>query len=250
MRRATAILGLMHLVGNALILWLGYYWLGVGESTMARLAWSAVVALLVMCSALWLHGSALVYFRSGQAELSGSLRTALRNLAPLFLLAVAVLVVYALLGLWRGYSSHPAFNIASYITLKLRKPLKPASVQRVFDGILWLVRWLVVPALALPLASNLAYKGWRGIRGVSWRLSGSWLYWIEVLALLVCGVWLPLKLVTWVPRFSAFGTQMVSFLVRLLIGYLLFTGCWLLLEFSSSGSVAQLPWSRKQVRSS
>ena len=250
MRRPTAILCLMHLAGNALILWLGYYWLGVGESTAGRLAWSALVAALILVSTLWLHASAMVYFRPGGVSLSGALQTALRNIAPLFVLAIVVLVVYGLLSWWRDYSSQPAFKIASYITLKLRKPLKPATVQSGFNGILWLVRWLIVPAFTLPLAANIAYKGWRGVRGVAWRLSASWVYWAEILVLLVCGVWLPLKLVKWVPQFSSFGTQMLSFLLRLVMGYLLFTACWLLLEFCSSGGRAQLPWSRRQVRSS
>src|SRR5438128_462030 len=34
MTRATQILCLMYFAGNALLLWLAYYWLGVGESTI------------------------------------------------------------------------------------------------------------------------------------------------------------------------------------------------------------------------
>ena len=32
---------LLHLVINALLLWVAYEWLGVGESTRMRLLWSA-----------------------------------------------------------------------------------------------------------------------------------------------------------------------------------------------------------------
>jgi hypothetical protein len=79
----------------------------------------------------------------------------------------------------------------------------------------------------LPLATNVANKGWRGYRA---KVPRNWVYWTEVVALLVCGIWLPLKLLVWVPGFTSFGMQMTSFVFRLLIAYLLFVASWLLLE--------------------
>jgi len=241
MTRATRILWLMHFVGNALLLWLAYYWLGVGESTIGRLVWSAVLAVVVLGAALWLHGSGLVFFRSDRIALSPALRTALRNLLPLFVLAIVALFVYGLLSWWRDYSTQPAFKIASYLTLKSRKPVKPATIQSIFNAILWLVRWAVIPVLLLPLAANVANKGWRGYGSEAWRLSRRWLYWIQVVTLLVAGIWLPLKLINWVPHFDSFSMQMASFLFRLLIAYLLFVTACLLLELVSSGVPVVVP---------
>ena len=48
---------MLHLVANALLLWLGYEWLGVGESTALRLAWSALDALAILALVCWLHGA-------------------------------------------------------------------------------------------------------------------------------------------------------------------------------------------------
>jgi hypothetical protein len=231
MTRATSVFCLMHFVGNALLLWLAYNWLGVGESTMGRLLWSACLALLITVAALWLHGSGFVFFRTDRSALLPALGTALRNLLPLFALAVVVLILYGLLAWWRDYSAQSAFKIASYLTLKLRKPVKPASVQAIFNGVLWIVRWVILPVLLLPLAANMANKGWRGYRS---RFPRYWLYWIEVVVLLLCGIWAPLKLIAWVPAFSSFGVQMTSFLFRLLIAYLLFVAAWLLLELFTS----------------
>lgn len=227
MTRATRILCLIHFVGNALLLWLAYYWLGVGESTIGRLVWSALLGILIGVTAVWLHGSSFAFFRTDRSALKPALHTALRNLLPLFMLAVVVVIVYGLLSWWRDYSAQPAFKIASYLTLKLRKPLKPASVLAVFNGVLWIVRWVILPVVLLPLAANVANNGWRGYRPAFPRY---WLYWIEVVALLLCGIWLPLKLITWVPTFTSFGMQMTSFLFRLFIGYLLFVAALLLLE--------------------
>jgi hypothetical protein len=83
--RRSAPLAIIHLVGNALILWLGYYWLGISESDGAHLAWSALVLVLFVVSALWLHGTALAMF---DRELGPDFPTAVRSvgahLIPLF----------------------------------------------------------------------------------------------------------------------------------------------------------------------
>ncbi|MBV9038542.1 MAG: hypothetical protein JO182_28905, partial [Acidobacteriaceae bacterium] len=84
MKRATVSLWLLHLIGNALLLWLGYYWLGVGESDTAHLLGSAAIVLGGVCVALFLHGTALVYFdRDGERSLAHAMGTAARNLLPL-----------------------------------------------------------------------------------------------------------------------------------------------------------------------
>ena len=63
MSAATRKLCLLHLAANALLLWLGYEWLGVAESTRLRLALSAVDALAILALVCWLHGATFAYFR-------------------------------------------------------------------------------------------------------------------------------------------------------------------------------------------
>src|ERR1700685_3707125 len=97
MNRSTASLAALHLVGNALLLWLGYYWLGLGESDAAHLAWNAIVIVLFTLGALWLHGTALVLFnRETETRFAAAARIALRHLAPLFVIAAGAAVVYLL----------------------------------------------------------------------------------------------------------------------------------------------------------
>ena len=48
MRTSLAKLALTHALANALLLWLGYYWLGLGEGRAAALSWSALVALALV----------------------------------------------------------------------------------------------------------------------------------------------------------------------------------------------------------
>jgi hypothetical protein len=218
----------IHVLANAALLWLGYYWLGVSESRTATLMWSAFVALMLGCLTCWLHGATFASFRG--APLAEAFRQALRHLLPVLLVALAAAVLYGMLESWAAYSRHPAFQIASYLTLKLRKPVKPASVLGVFDGGLWLVRWMVLPVFLLPLVSGVAGRGWMGFGEIA-RYGRAWRYWIAVPILLVCAFWLPFRILGWTPHLHGFTMEMVSFAARLLAAYLLFTGAWLLLAF-------------------
>ena len=65
MSTAARKLFLLHLVTDALLLWLGYEWLGVGESTRLRLVWSALDALAILALVCWFHGATLVFFHTG-----------------------------------------------------------------------------------------------------------------------------------------------------------------------------------------
>jgi len=217
--RSLAPLAAAHLVGNALLLWLGYYWLGLGETRAATLLWSALVALLLLTLACWLHGATFVYFSLKV------LRLPLRRLATLVLSAIVLLAIYAALAQWSAYSSQPAFKIASYLTMTFRKPVKPTTVLHVFNFVLWLVRWMVVPVLALRILCDIATR----------QHPRRWWLWIATPVLLLCALWLPLKLMGWMPHAGSFAMEMFSFVVRLLVAYLLFVGAWLVLVFLTSG---------------
>jgi hypothetical protein len=232
---------LLHFVGNGLLLWLGYYWLGIGESDGAHLAWSALVLLFFICSVLWLHGTAFARFRpDANLSLAQAAGRAARNLAPLFVLGIAALIIYALLAWWHDSFGHVAFVAGSYATMRLRKPVPPTSVERGFHVFIWILRWLVVPVLLLPLASAIAIRGWDAWRWSALRPGRRVVYWIEVCALLVVAIWVPLKLVAWVPAAVGFNTQMISFLARLGAGYLLFVCALLAVEFLTSSGRPRL----------
>lgn len=241
MNRSKALLVALHLIGNALLLWLGYYWLGTAESDAAHLAWSVLVIVGFMAAALWLHGTALVLFhRETEKRFATAARTALWHLAPLFLIGIATLGIYSLLAWWHDSFGHKAFVIGSYATMRLRKPVAPARVLHWFDVVIWLLQWMIAPALLFRLAASVALRGWAGFR-FPWpvpRVRG--FYWVAVCALLLCAIWVPVKLISWVPHIAEFGLQVVSFLSRLGLGYLLFAGALLVLEFLTSSGRPRL----------
>ena len=232
-----------------MLLWLGYYWLGLGEESAGVLLWSLLVAAAMALGACWLHGAA---FALWAAPSDRPFRLALRNLAPIVAAAVAVTALYLLLALWAGYSPQPAFRIASWLTLALRKPVKPATVLAVFNAALWVVRWAVLPALLLPRFASVAARGWRGFCGAGASACQpapshplmerlEWLFRDKLLGrllaapvLLLCAFRLPFLLMAWVPSVGGFWLEMLSFTVRCAAAYLLFVGAWLLLVFLTS----------------
>ena len=234
-RREGMRLFAIQVAGNAVVLGLAYYWLGIGESRAVTLAWSAVLALVILCLACCLHGGTLVFFRAGEPRsLSAAFRTTLRHMAPVLAAVVLVAAVYWLLAQWAAYSSTPALRIASWCTLKLRKPIKPATVLRVFSFVLGLIRWMVIPVYVLPMFSGIAARGWRGF-GEFGRLRRSRLYWIAAPLLLLCALALPCQLVAWVPHVPSFTLEMLSFMVRAAVSYLLFITGWMFLASLTSG---------------
>lgn len=232
MTHSTRILAAIHLAANALLLWLGYYWLGIGESRTASLLWSAVVATVLVCLTCYLHGATFAYFVGQILDLPTAFRAALRNLPAILAAVVLVLLLYFLLSRWSDYSTQPAFDISSWLTSKFRRPFRPNSVFRIFRAVTWLVRWVVLPVILLPWVAAVSSQGWRGFRH---RISKSRRYWLEAPVLLLCALWVPFLLLGWVPYTGKFGIEMVSFVIRQLVAYLLFVAAWLLLAFLTSG---------------
>jgi hypothetical protein len=229
---------LMQLVGNAVVLWLGYYWLGIGESRPATLAWSAFVALAILCLTCWIHGSAFAFFAQPKAGVRGAASRAFRRLLPLVALAIVIAAVYMLLDSLVGYGHTAAFKTASWLTLTVRRPVKPATVIRLVDAVFWFVRWMVLPVLLLPL--------WA--RPVVSPTPRSRLYWALTPVLLICAFWIPFQLLGWTPSVSSFGLEMTSFVVRAAAAYLLFVAGWLSLIFLTSAGRPALS-QRKTVAS-
>jgi hypothetical protein len=234
MNRALLALGALHLTGDAFILWLGYVWLGMGESSTLRLLFSALVIVLFVCSGVWLHGLALVHFdANADSSLRSASQIALRHVPQLLVLVFIACVVYALLAWLYGALGGLAFTIGSYLTMLFRKPVPPEKVLAVFHGIIWLLGWLVVPALLMPIAARVAVEGWRGFRFS--HQSKRAVYWLQVFLLLLAAIWLPMKLLAWIPGMPNFAAEMASFLIRLAIAYLLFSVLLLVLEWRTAG---------------
>jgi hypothetical protein len=234
MSGTTRLFCLIQLVANGLLLWLAYEWLTISESTMTRLVWSGAAALLIVAASSLLHGATFASFRKDAQPGAGpSFRTAIRHLLPLLLMVLAAVAIYAFLAWWAGYSATPAAKLASWLTLKFRKPVRPAAVSQCLNVVLWMVRWVLLPVDLLPLFSGVASRGWRGFNEFGWRRY-SRLYRLGVPLLVLCGLWLPFRLLNWVPHIDGFTMQMASFAARTVAAYLLFVSAAMVLAFLTS----------------
>ncbi len=230
---------LVHFVVNAVALGAGYYWLGLSDSRGSTLAWSALLALLLLLTGCAAYGASLAYFGMGQSKTVGrAWKSALRNVLPLAAAAVGIAVLYWLLSLWQDFSKEPAFQLASFLTLTLRKPVKPESVLKAFDAVLFLIRWVALPVPLLPMLAAIALDGWSGFAPV--RSSGkprrggkNWWYWLAAPLLLLAALLAPFAILDWKPKMANFSMEMVSFSLRAAAAYLLFAGGWLLLAFAT-----------------
>jgi hypothetical protein len=226
MRSQLFVLCALHLLGNALI----------PESNAAHLVWSAFIVLLFICSVLWLHGTAFAWFgRRPESNLRPSFVRALRHLPALFVLAIISILFYILVSWFKGTLGQPAFQLASWLTLTLRNPLPPARVLGVFHGIVWLIQWLVLPALLLPVSAAVSNEGFAGFQ----RFARKPRFWqsLGIFFLVIGAVWLPMKLLAWIPKMPSFSAEMASFLLRGGFAYLLFAGLLLVLEKVTSTGI-------------
>ena len=236
MRAATIRLWLLHLVANAVVIGGVYLWLGIGDATGLQLTATAVFGLLLIAFTVWLHGIVFAHFREPELPLSNAYGTALRRLPPLILLTLVVLALYWLLGwLFDQYGYSRSVAVASWLTLHLRRPVRPATILWIATAKLRVWEWLIIPVIFLPIAAGVTERGWRGFGGKSWAMLRHWWFWVLCPVLLLLAIYVPWKLINWVPYQGKLGVEMTSFLLRWLIGWLLFVTAWFALVALACG---------------
>jgi hypothetical protein len=221
MKRLLAI----QLPGNALALWLAYHWLSIGEARTGLLLWSAAVALFTAALFVWMHGAGLAWSRDPDGS---PLTAVLRRLPALLLAALVVLALYIALAALQDALRGPAFRTSSWLTLRLRKPIKPATVLSIVAGIFWAIRWAALPIALLPRLRGAAALGFSGLRRV--KTKATWPELMLTPVLLLVALWLPFRVLAWRPIMSSFGLEMASFAIRAAAAYLLFVVGLLTLE--------------------
>jgi hypothetical protein len=196
MRRTVAIQAVGYLVLLALV----YGWLGIADRSTWQVLFSGLLGLAILFGAVWLIASALA------AE-----PLSLRRL-PQFLIWIAAAAAVITCSVWlAGYRPRVGLSVASHLTLWFRRPVKPQPMGTLYLGLLWIAGAAGVLAL-LPLAVN-ARPTLR--------------YWLSAGVLVFAGVWLPVLLVGWVPKFQSFAAQTASLIVRFALAYTIALAAWL-----------------------
>ena len=222
-------LWLIQAAGNALLFWCAFTWLGIRDAKTWQLIATAVFGLLILVPWLWLQDGTLVYCGDRSQGLWTAFRKSLKTLA----LFSAIVMVFVALCWALGKLDEPltkaGARTASWLTFHLRKPIKPATWIRSYLAVLWGVRWIVLPALMLPVAASAARNGVRGM----WR-RGRKVLWLEYLVAFVVGFYIPSVLMGWVPGLTGSTAQVVSFVLRFGFAYVLIITAWLAMTFFSA----------------
>jgi hypothetical protein len=226
----TIRLWVLHVIANAFLVFGVYAWLSIGDADAAQLTGTVIYGIAIAFLAVWLHAGTFRYF--GADVRDSRLRIAFWNvlpaLAPFALVCIVAALVYALFSRAGGQSPDTAATMASWLTLKLRHPVKPVVIARVLFWILRIVEWFGAPLLFLPLASAAALRGWPGLaRNPLGMLSRR--YALLCPALLLAAFFVPGLIANWVPGLHGVTLQTVSAVVRFAIAWLILITAWLAL---------------------
>jgi hypothetical protein len=124
-------------------------------------------------------------------------------------LSAAVILVLQL----RGRLEPPSNWIASALTFRLRRPVRPAVISGMLSVLVGVLAFIVIPLALLQF----------------WKRQWSWKYLLLYGVLFLAGAYLPYQLIWWVPKFSGLYGQAVSMAVRFSIAYVLAVTAWLVL---------------------
>ena len=225
----TIRLWLLHLVANAFLLFGIYAWLSIGDADAAQLAGTVIYGIVIAFLAVWLHAGTFRYFGDPH---DNRLRIAFWNvlpaLAPFALVCVAAALVYALFSRAGDQTADTGASIASWLTLKLRHPVKPVVIARVLLWIVRIVEWFAAPLVFVTLACSTAQRGWRGfVRSPLAILRRR--YTLLCPALLLAAFFVPHLIANWVPGLHGMTLQTVSAVVRFAVAWLILITAWLAL---------------------
>ncbi len=223
-------LWLLNLVANAAALAAWYYWLLIPDARGWQVAWSAVLALVVIFLVVWLRAGTLAWFRVAEfrngSAIGVAFRRGLRHMIPLAIwFAIGAAIAWLVLSVGDYI---PQFSV--WIRQKVNAGPAPRNVMHGTDWLFFVLLWIVLPAVWLPVATTIAACGFSGARiGRSFRVLRRPLYWVLLCILIGLGVWVPYKLVTWIPELSTLRGQAWSAGLRFAAAYIVLITAFVLL---------------------
>ena len=215
-------LWLLNFVANAALLVAAYFWLLIPEARGWQVAGSALLAVVVVVLVLWLRAGTLAWFRIAEFRKQGTVWRAYRHAirhVPALGIWVLVFVAVAWM-LWSLHGYVPQFAV--WIRQKLGDGPSPRNIMNDLNWLLLLLVGFVMPALWVPIATTVSAVGFQPEHIV--RSRRAWkrpLYWLYFCLLLGVGIYVPYKLVWWIPDLQTFRQQSWSMGLRFLLAYVI-----------------------------
>jgi hypothetical protein len=222
-------LWLIQAVGNLLLFWWAFTWLGLRDSKTTQLVETAIFGLLILLPWLWLQDGTFAYCGDRSQGLWGAFRKGAKTLAIFTVVAIVFALFFWALGKLADPLTTAGQRTASWLTFHVRKPIKPDSWVKAYLALLWGVRWIVLPVLLLPVAAGAAMEGTRGL-----RRKARVVFCLQYLGALLIGFYVPSVLLHWVPKMTETTAQVISFTLRFGLAYVLMITAWLAVAFFSS----------------
>lgn len=244
-------LWLAEFFGNPLLAALALLWLQLPETAGGLIA-TVVLGLVIGVGFLALAGATLAWFADHHAgetpTLRGSFGKGLRNFWLLAVWGCLLLAACYFVEWLEGYRYQFPTYLRSELPMWLRAHVTEAQLLWLFLFVLAALFWVVMPAVWLPPAAQLAARGFRGFGREGfrawWGSLKRWQYWLIVTLAAVLGVWVPSLLLGLRPQETvnqppaSLGMQITSLALRLLAGYLLALFAWMWVA-SATGRAAK-----------
>ncbi len=223
---------LVHIVLNALLMVAFFYWTQIPEATGWHFTLTVVSALAIVLVTLWLHAATFDYFSvSSEWSFRSSLRRSITRIPAFLMWTVIFAVVLWFIGGFWDYDAQTGGWTRHLLPLFLRRNISPRTMFSVSHWTVWFLFFFVWPVVALPVAGQVAAKGFRGFwTAAAFRPMREVRFWLAYLACFVVGAYLPYLLAWMVPRRpSPLSAQAWSMALRLGFGYVLLVTAWLVL---------------------
>jgi hypothetical protein len=215
-------LWLLNFAANAVLLATAYFWLLIPDARGWQVAGSALLAVMVVALVLWLRAGTLAYFRIAEYRNDGAVwrayRHALRHVPALGLWVLVFLVLAWLV--WRLDPYVPQFAV--WLRQKMGGGPSPRNIMADANWMLLLLVGIILPGLWLPIATTVSAVGFKPEHIVSSRRT--WkrpFYWLWFCLALGFGIYLPYKLVWWIPDLQTVRQQAWSMGLRFLLAYVI-----------------------------
>ena len=224
-------LWLLNFLGNALLLSALYYWLTLPDAHGWQVAGSAVWAVATIFLGLWLRAGSFAYFRLSEyrdhAAVWPAFHRAIHHLIALAIWAAPLVALEWYLFSLRRYA--PQFGVWLWQKAPAFRLRSPRTIFHTADWLLLLLMWILAVAW-LPVASTvcaLGFKARRMARSLRVLKRGGYWGWLVLLA--AAGIYLPYKLMWWIPDLSTLRRQAWSAGARFFCAYLVLISAWVAL---------------------
>ena len=240
--KGVAKLWLLNLIGNAALLAAVYFWLLLPDAHRSQVAGSALLGLAIIFCGVWLRAGTFGYFRVAEFREQGSVwrafRHVVRHIVGLAIWAILLAVLECLLYSCLQYA--PQFGVWLWQQVPALRFGSPRAIFHVTEWLIGMAMALLI-AIWLPVASTVAAAGLKPTPMVrSWRLLKRVSYWLWFCVLAFAGVYLPYKLVCWIPSLDTLKQQAWSAGARFALAYVLLVSAWVALLLVIGDRLSQL----------